>query len=319
MNDKTFMWAQLLQLGSNMWNEEGNTRGREHRSTPCASPIFLFDRAAWDSNILNLKAAGVNTLILDIGEAMRYESHPEIAVKDSWTHEQMSAEIDRLRALGFELVPKLNFSACHDVWLGVYSRMLSTPTYYEVCRDIIDEVCALFKPKYFHLGMDEETFGHQKNFEYAVVRNGDLWWKDFYFLVECVERNGARPWVWSDYIWNHPDIFIEKMPREVLQSNWYYSACFHEGEEGFSESNARYLAGFELLERHGYDQVPTGSIWSRENNFERLTEWCAERIAPERFLGMMQTVWERVDPAWMHKHNAAIEHIKIAKALLEGK
>ena len=83
MNDKAFMWAQLIQLGSNMWNEEGNTKGREHRSTPCASPIFLFDRAAWDSNIFNLKAAGVNTLILDIGEAMRYESHPEIAVKGS--------------------------------------------------------------------------------------------------------------------------------------------------------------------------------------------------------------------------------------------
>ena len=319
MKNDNFMWTQLVHLGSNMWNEEGNTKGREHRSTPCASPIFLFDRASWDSNILKLKAAGVNTLVIDIGEAMLYESRPEIAVKGAWTHAQMRAEIDRLRGLGFELVPKLNFSACHDVWLGYYSRMLSTPLYYEACRDIINEVCELFRPKYFHLGMDEETYGHQKNFEYAVVRNGDLWWHDFYFFVECVERHGARPWIWSDYIWNHPEIFIEKMPREVLQSNWYYSSRFSAADEGFSENEAKYLAAFELLDRHGYDQVPTGSVWSNENNFERLTEYCAERISPEHFLGMMQTVWERVDPAWMKKHDTAIEHIKIARALYESK
>lgn len=318
MESKAFMWSHLIHLGSNMWNEEGNTKGREHRSTPCASPVFLFDRDAWDSYTLKLSEAGVNTLVIDIGEAMRYESHPEIAVKGAWSHEQMQSEIDRLRGLGFELVPKLNFSACHDVWLGEYSRMLSTKPYYTACGDIIDEVCKLFKPRYFHLGMDEETFGHQKNFQYAVVRNGDLWWHDLYFFIDHVERNGARPWVWSDYIWNHPDIFVQKMPREVLQSNWYYSGCFHEEEEGFSESHARYLSGFELLERHGYDQVPTGSVWSNENNFERLTEYCAERISPEHFLGMMQTVWERVDPAWMNKHNTAIEHIRIARSLLES-
>ena len=98
MSELKFMWANLVHLGSNMWNEEGNTSGREHRSTPCASPVFLFDRACWDAHMEELKAAGVNTLIIDIGEALRYESHPEIAVKGAWDHDTMRAEIRKLKA-----------------------------------------------------------------------------------------------------------------------------------------------------------------------------------------------------------------------------
>ena len=67
---------------------------------------------------------------------------------------------DLKRQVSFELIPKLNFSACHDIWLKDYSRMLSTPIYYEVCRDVIQEVCEVFKPRYFHLGMDEEDEKH---------------------------------------------------------------------------------------------------------------------------------------------------------------
>ena len=84
MNNSQFMWAHLVHLGSNMWNEEGNTRGREHRSTPCASPVLRFDRALWDSHMQELKDSGVNTLIVDVGEAMLYESHPEISAEGAF-------------------------------------------------------------------------------------------------------------------------------------------------------------------------------------------------------------------------------------------
>ncbi len=39
----------------------------------------------------------------------------------------------------------------HDVWVGKYSRMVSAPIYFEVAKELIDEVCELLKPKYFHL------------------------------------------------------------------------------------------------------------------------------------------------------------------------
>ena len=125
-NDK-FIWAHLLHLGSNMWNEEGNTRGRTHRSTPCASNVLRFDRELWHSHTKELREIGENTLIIDVAESLLYKSHPEISAQGALTHEEMSAEVQRLKDMGFEVIPKLNFSTCHDVWLKDYSRMISTP------------------------------------------------------------------------------------------------------------------------------------------------------------------------------------------------
>ncbi len=319
MQNQNFMWASLVHLGSNMWNEEGNTTGREHRSTPCASPKFLFYRAEWDAYMEELQQAGVNTLVLDIGEALRYESHPELGAEGAWSHEEMKKELLKLQGMGFEVIPKLNFSACHDVWLKDYSRMLSTPIYYEVCRDLIHDVCSIFKPRLFHLGMDEETAAHQRNFEYAVIRQGNLWWKDLYYLIDCVEKEGARPWIWSDYIWSKPELFLEKMPKEVLQSNWYYSTRLDVNSPDIRPESIPYIKAFELLDQHGYDQIPTGSAFGSRPNFRELTEFCASRISPEHFKGMLQTAWERIDPDWMAIHHMAAEHLKEAKQKLEGR
>ena len=88
--------------------------------------------------------------------------------------------------------------------------------------------------RFFHLGMDEETAGHQKHLNYVMVRQHDLWWHDLLFLAEQAEKSGARPWIWSDYVWHHPDQFYEKMPKSVLQSNWYYDSAFMNLGRGFA-------------------------------------------------------------------------------------
>lgn len=309
MAAKDFIWAHLIQLGTNMWNEEGNTRGREELSTPCAFPYLCFKQELWDSHVLGLKESGVNTLVMDIGEAMRYESHPELAVDGSFDRSRMLAELKKLRELGFEVVPKLNFSTCHDVWLKEYSRMVSTPIYYRVCKDLIDEVCEVFRPKYFHLGMDEESAPAQRFQNYAVLRQYDLWWHDLYYFVDCVEKNGARAWIWSDYIWKHTDEFLAKMPKSVMQSNWYYESEFEDADE----KKAKRLKCFDILDAHGYDQVPTGSIFTDEDNFLKLARYSKEHISEQGLKGLMQTAWERIDEAWMHRHRLAERTIADAK------
>ena len=56
-----------------------------------------------------------------------------------------TAELERLKNMGFKLIPKLNFSSCHDIWMKEYSRMVSTEPYYQVCADLIKEVCEIFE------------------------------------------------------------------------------------------------------------------------------------------------------------------------------
>ena len=308
-----FYWANLLHLGCNLWTEPDNSRGMAERSIPHAFTELQFDRALWDKHILELKEAGCNMLVMDVCEALRYESHPELAVKGSWTHDEMRKEVEKLRQMGFEVVPKLNFSSCHDIWLKDYSRMLSTPIYYQVCRDVIDEVCQVFHPQYFHLGMDEEAYDLQRHYDYVVIRQHDLWWKDFYYLVECVERHNARPWVWSDFMWDHPAEFLEKMPKDVIQSNWYYSGAF----ENLDAWHTTSLQSFDLLEKNGYDQIPAGSLWEDFANLQGLTRYCAEHISGGHHLGMMQTTWERIANPYMPLHSAAASTIARAKQWLE--
>ncbi len=281
MENNGTMWCMLLHLGGNMWNEEGNTRQREHNPDAVASPTLRFSKPLWDRYLMKMKDCGVNTIVLDLGEGLRYESHPELAVEGSWTRETMTAELEK-----------------------------------QVCGDLIREVCDIFRPRFFHLGMDEETAGHQTAYDYCVIRQHDLWWHDFYYLVDCVERENARAWIWSDYMWNHRDVFLSKMPKSVLQSNWYYSPVFEDKE--LSDGGRNMLECFDVLDKNGFEQVPTGSTWSSPDNTERLTAYCKSRFSGDRLLGFMQTPWYLTLDANEAILNEAADRLCAARKLYEG-
>ncbi|MDH7481128.1 MAG: Tat pathway signal protein [Armatimonadota bacterium] len=299
------IWAYLIHLGFNFWADREAPEWNLPHIT--ARPYMRFNRELWERLIPKFVEAGINTLVIDLGEGVRYESHPELAARDAWTVKELKTKLACLRNLGIEPIPKMNFSACHDVWLGPYSRMLSTDTYYGVCRDLIQEAIEIFdKPRLFHLGMDEETAAHQAMYDYVVIRQHDLWWHDFLFLVEQVEKGGARPWIWSDYIWVHPDEFLARMPKSVLQSNWYYGESF--------SPEISYVKAYLDLEKHGYDQVPTGSNWTVSTNFRDTVKFAKENIAPERLKGFLQTVWRPLLPDCFDRHISAIEQVGAARS-----
>lgn len=300
-----FMWAYLMHLSYNMWSDrESDESGLEHI---VARPYLRFDDTLWADLRKRMVEVGVNTVVIDLGDGVRYESHPEIAVEGAWSVARLRRELGELREMGLQPVPKLNFSTCHDAWMGPYARCVSTDLYYQVCRDLIAEVIELFDgPRYFHLGMDEETAQHQRWYAYAVIRQHELWWHDLAFLVDQVASGGARPWVWSDYVWDHHDAFMAHMPRSVLQSNWYYGGAF--GPE------VRHCRAYDDLEAHGYDQVPTGSTWSTVENMERTVAYCASAIDPSRLHGFMQTVWKPTLEVCRAQHMEALDRLERAIA-----
>ena len=311
-----FLWATLVHIGTNLWHEEGNTRCdcSTLYHTP-ASPHLRFDKDVYYRYVDEMKAAGLNCIIIDLADAMIFDSHPELAIEGSFTKEQMRAELDRLNELGFEVVPKLNFSATHDTWLKEYSRMLSTEIYYKVCKDLIDEVCELFEPRYFHIGFDEEGLEHQAKYDYIVIRNNDLWWHDLCYLAKCVEENGARAMVWADYARERPDEFVEKLPKSVIPVNWYY---FVDYGEDISEKMRIRVAPFDILEAHGFDQMPAGSVEYFKENMELLVKYCKNSISKEQLLGFIQTTWTSVEPENEAKLSKGTDALRIAKELYEA-
>ncbi len=303
------IWSYLIHLGYNMWEDRDASEQAPDKARRFYKPYLRCDKPVWDEVLQRLADAGANQVIIDLGEGVVYGTHPELAVEGSWTVEKLRDELGVIREMGLEPIPKLNFSATHDAWLGPYARCLSTETYYKVCSDLISEVIDIFeKPRFFHLGMDEETANSQRYHAIEIVRQYDLWWHDLNFYVNEVEKAGVRPWVWSDYLWNHPALFFKNMPKSVMQSNWYYRMEFDPEENK--------AGAFLELDKRGYDQVPTGSTHGHDDNLPRLVEFCLEHISPERLYGFMQTPWRSTLPEFKDAHVRSVDALERAKRIV---
>ena len=274
------MWAYLAQFGMKMWER------RIHYTD------LKVDESMWASLTDRAAEVGVNVFVFDLGEGMVFPSHPELAVRGSWEPERMKAEIARLAKMGMMAVPKLNFSSSHDQWMGKWRKYLSTPEYFQACREIIRDVADVFdEAPLFHLGYDEESYFIQdvNKFEYKRLRSGNLWWNDFLWFVREVEGYGMRPWIWSDYCWTHRDEFLVRMPRSVLQTNWYYGREFDVAK--LRDNVKPHVETYATLEKARYDQVPCGSTYSCRENFAKTVAHCRDLIKDARLKGFFMAPW----------------------------
>lgn len=300
------IWSGLLHLSFNFALGIANFGGIRTEFEP--------EESVFNDAITKMAQVGMNMVVLDLGDAIRYDSHPEIAVRNAWTPERLREELDKIRKLGMEPIPLLNFSTGHDAWLGKYARMVSTDSYYTVCKDLIKEVIDIFNvPRFFHLGMDEETAQNQLSvgFEHIIVRQKELWWGDFYTIVGEVLKNGSRPWVWSDYYWHNPELFLKYMPKSVIQSNWYYDERF--------EEKIKEVETYLDLEKYGYDQIPTGSY--HENNEKSIlntVQYSEKNIEDIRLLGFLQTFWKPITEKYRERILKGIELTGGAKKWFEA-
>ena len=291
MKKNEMIYGLLIHLGRNMWAPHN------------AADHIRFDENVWVEVTEHMADAGANMLVIDLGEALRYPSHPELAVKGSWTPEKMRSELKRLRGLGIEPIPKLNFSSSHHAWLKEYGRVMSTKEYYRVVSDVIRDAAEIFgRPRFFHLGWDEEKEKIQRvnKFEYMALRQGRLWWHDMLFTVKEAEKNGARGWIWSDYEWLHKDEFMKNCPRTVVQSHWFYTEDFsnpNRDERKMREApwaEPHTLCVFKELDEAGFDQICCGSNIYNQNNFPDVVKHCLRNVSEKRLLGFLNAPWGEV-------------------------
>ena len=314
-----YIWANLLQLGSNLWSDRPLDPATPYGSG--TADYLRFDEGLWKTLTEHMHDIGMNMVVIDLAEGLIYPSHPELAVKGSWTPKKLRTELARLRRMGLEPVPKLNFSACHDIWMGEYARMVSTETYHRVVEDLIRDVCAIFDhPRLFHIGMDEETAVVQRKMEYAVARQGELWFSDLARIAGAVVKHGSRPWSWGDPSWGNP-AFLTRVSTSIVQSNWYYWKDVREVEaklddpafkvkpgipDWAGQNHPAELKSFLDFDRVGFDQIPCATTWNSDENMEQVVAFCIRRLAPERLKGFLLTPWKCTwnEPTAVKKHMA---------------
>ena len=125
--------ALLLHLGHNMWNDylpddmdNAILRDVSRSYEDGAVDTELRNKEVFWNRVVNrMVERRLNMLVIDLGEGLEYPSHPELAIRGSWSPERMRREIARLNALGIEVIPKLNFSTSHNGWMKHYRRMVS--------------------------------------------------------------------------------------------------------------------------------------------------------------------------------------------------
>ncbi|MBR5156610.1 MAG: hypothetical protein IKW59_02470 [Clostridia bacterium] len=319
------IWAFLVHLGT--WH-------RPFSEMP-------FDEDLWTYILDESEKAGINTIVLDIGGGIDFATHPELTLKGAWSRKRLRDEIKRAREKNIRLIPKFNFATPHDIWLGEYHKMVSTTKYYQVCNDLIKEAYELFEhPEYIHLGMDEEDAKHVKTHELATYRQGELYWHDLRYLVDCVKDTGAMPWVWSCPLFDHPEEYAKHFDADdMVLSPWYYNAFkrenwtpistrqvyvtyYNEGEYKnmgieFVEQdpflvNVRNVA-VPLLEK-GYKYIPCASVCNKcDCNHDEVVEYFKENTPDDQLLGFITAPWQSLETQYKQDFADSIKFLKAAK------
>lgn len=309
------IWAYLIHLGVNMWRKPQSDRfaiDSYFKELPT-------EDKAWREITDFIAEKGFNTLIIDLGEGVRYESHPKLATKGAWSKEKLKTELQRLKSIGLTPIPKLNFATIHDCWMGEYGSMPSTPTYYKVVADLIDEVIELFDtPKYFHLGMDEEPCDPNENLDFiqmqdkygiTLCRPNKLYFEDINFMADCCLKKGVRPWIWGDCARALPEETIKYLSRDILVSPCYYRSWRQHELLNYPFFTTAYNAHFIFAE-NGFEQVPTSATYITSVSPDDMMFFMKDQPGVK---GYMTAPWYRTREIDILKHKAEAKVFSIAK------
>lgn len=220
------IWGLMFGISDNMWVPLHTKREFEvgdwvenYRADKIAFDWDVFQRV-----IEKAAKAGINTILLDVGDGVRFESHPEIVLSDSLTRKEVKELVDRCRTLNIDIIPKLNFSTGHSYWTKDWRARTSSPEYYTFVQDLLTELYEMFEqPKYIHIGMDEENQKNMQETDLVIFRRRDLLWHDIRFMIKTIKDLGAIPVMWHDPIFSDEQEFEKNIkPEDVVIMPWRY-------------------------------------------------------------------------------------------------
>lgn len=171
-------------------------------------------------------SAGLNLLVIDCADGVKYRTHPELERPYTVLLTTLGSLAEKARSLGLELVPKLNFSRSrhhrHNDWFMPHTGLFDTEEYWKLAFEVMDELIEELKPeRFFHIGMDEDHDRAHSQYIEAIER-----------LHEGLSARGLRPIVWNDSAHGGPAlVHAEKcraaeraIPKDVVEVLWDYHA-----------------------------------------------------------------------------------------------
>jgi hypothetical protein len=179
-----------------------------------------------------LGAEGFNVLVVDCADAVRYQSHPELARRYTVPMKRLETLASAARERGLDVVPKLNFSRSagvhhHNDWtLGpgeAWHAHFDDQPYWKKTFEVIDELIGVCRPKrFFHVGMDED---HDRSYSQYI--------EAIKTLRAGLKKRKLRTLIWNDTGIEYASGMIHAeqsltaemaIPRDIVQVLWRYDA-----------------------------------------------------------------------------------------------
>jgi hypothetical protein len=168
--------------------------------------------------------AGLNLLVIDCADGVKYRSHPELARRYTVPMSHLRQLVRRAQKRGIEIVPKLNFAQSalheHNHWFRPYHRLFDNDEYWRRAFRLIDELTAVCAPpRFFHIGMDEDHDRSHAQYA-AAIRT----------LRDGLRERALRAVMWKDaQLYAAAQVHAEKsragedkIPKDVVQVVWHY-------------------------------------------------------------------------------------------------
>jgi len=169
--------------------------------------------------------AGLNLLVIDCADGLKYESHPELARHYSVPMSTLRELAKRAASHGIEVMPKLNFAQSalhqHNHWFRPHNRLFDSEEYWKLAFEVVDEILDVVKPqRFFHIGMDEDHWRSYRQYVEAIKT-----------LHRGLKERGLRAVIWNDSACEWPAAEIHRakslaaekaIPRDVVQVLWDY-------------------------------------------------------------------------------------------------
>lgn len=169
--------------------------------------------------------AGLNLLVIDPKDGVRYKSHPELARSYSQDIGILKKLCARAARHGIEVAIKLNFAQSalhqHNHWFRPHNNLFDTKEYWKLAFEVIDELLKVVRPpRFFHVGMDEDHWRSYRQYAEAIKT-----------LRDGLKKRKLRTLIWNDSAchWPAADIHREKslfaeqrIPKDIVQVLWDY-------------------------------------------------------------------------------------------------
>ncbi len=238
---------------------------------------------------------GMNLLVVDCADGVRYRSHPELERHYTVPMEMLRELADCAHERGIDVAPKLNFAKSgrnrHDMWMAPHSDLVAWRSglekYWQVAKDLIAELVETCRPgrdvpsghcrpgehpgRYFHVGMDEDHYRSLPQFVQDIVK-----------LRGLVSEHDLTTVIWSDSCYDYVETGAQVhalkclaaeplLPTDLVQVLWDYDHAHPAGVRRRAEG------GFTVWAAPGHTP-------------EKVAEW-RKAVVENGGSGLLMTCW----------------------------